>query len=291
MSILITGASGQLGKTLVDKIEEGRFNGHNVVSADITGASNTLDITDKGAVNKIINEFDIDTVINCAAYTNVEKAEDDEYIAYSVNCIGPKNLAEVLKSRGGRLIHISTDYVYDGQRSTPYKENMLTLPLNAYGRTKLEGERAIEEIGVDHVIIRTAWLYSKYGQNFVKTIVEKLRRSQPIETVTVVNDQSGSPTYAPDLADIIIDIVNNKDIHGVMHCSNEGCCSWYDLTMAIKIMIGSESKVRPCTSAYIQSKAKRPSYSVMDKTSLLMATGKTMPHWMESLKYFVDNDL
>ena len=288
MNILITGASGQLGKTLLDKIEEGRFNGHNVVSADITGASNTLDITDKGAVEKIINDFDIDTVINCAAYTNVEKAEDEEYIAYSVNCIGPKNLAEVLKSRGGRLIHISTDYVYDGQRSTPYKENMLTLPLNAYGRTKLEGERAIEETGVDHVILRTSWLYSKHGKNFVKTMLGRLQSN---ETVTIVSDQIGSPTYAPDLADMIIDIVNNHDVHGVLHCSNEGCCSWYDLTMAIKILIGSESNVRPCNSAYIQLKAKRPSYSVMDKTGLLFATNKTMPHWMESLKTFIDNDL
>ena len=288
MNILITGASGQLGKTLHDKIVEGRLDGHDVMLADINGTFNTLDITDRDDVEHMIKEHGIDTVINCAAYTDVEKAEDEEYTAYSVNCLGVKNLAEVLKSTGGRLIHISTDYVYDGQRSTPYKENMLTLPLNAYGRTKLEGERAIEETGVDHVILRTAWLYSKYGKNFVKTMLGRLQANEP---VTIVSDQIGSPTYAPDLADMIIDIVNNRDVHGVLHCSNEGCCSWYDLTMAIKILIGSESNVRPCNSAYINMKAKRPSYSVMDKTSLLMATGKTMPHWMESLKTFINNDL
>ena len=288
MRILITGACGQLGKTLHDKIAEGRLDGHDVMLADINGTFNTLDITNHDDVEHMIKEHDIDTVINCAAYTDVEKAEDEEYTAYSVNCLGVKNLAEVLKSTGGRLIHISTDYVYDGQRSTPYKENMLTLPLNAYGRTKLEGERAVEETGVDHVILRTSWLYSKYGKNFVKTVAEKLRAN---ETLNIVNDQIGSPTYAPDLADMIIDIVNDRDVHGVLHCSNEGCCSWYDLTMAVKIMIGSTSVVRPCNSAYIQLKAKRPSYSVMDKTGLLFATNKTMPHWMESLKTFIDNDL
>ena len=288
MRILITGACGQLGKTLHDKIAEGRLDGHDVMLADINGTFNTLDITNYDDVEHMIKEHDIDTVINCAAYTDVEKAEDEEYTAYSVNCIGVKNLAEVLKSTGGRLIHISTDYVYDGQRSTPYKENMLTLPLNAYGRTKLEGERAIEETGVDHVILRTSWLYSKYGKNFVKTMLGRLKSNEP---VTIVSDQIGSPTYAPDLADVIIDIVNDRDVHGVLHCSNEGCCSWYDLTMAIKILIGSESNVRPCNSAYIQLKAKRPSYSVMDKTGLLFATNKTMPHWMESLKTFIDNDL
>lgn len=288
MRILITGACGQLGKTLHDKIAEGRLDGHDVMLADINGTFNTLDITDRDDVEHMIKEHDIDTVINCAAYTDVEKAEDEEYTAYSVNCLGVKNLAEVLKSTGGRLIHISTDYVYDGQRSTPYKENMLTLPLNAYGRTKLEGERAIEDTGVDHVILRTSWLYSKYGKNFVKTMLSRLKSNEP---VTIVSDQIGSPTYAPDLADMIIDIVNNRDVHGVLHCSNEGCCSWYDLTMAIKIMVGSESNVRPCNSAYINMKAKRPSYSVMDKTGLLFATNKTMPHWMESLKTFLDNDL
>ena len=288
MRILITGAYGQLGKTLHDKISEGRLDGHDVMLADINGTFNTLDITDRDDVEHMIKEHNIDTVINCAAYTDVEKAEDEEYTAYSVNCLGVKNLAEVLKSTGGRLIHISTDYVYDGQRSTPYKENMLTLPLNAYGRTKLEGERAIEETGVDHVILRTSWLYSKYGKNFVKTMLGRLQSNEP---VTIVSDQIGSPTYAPDLADMIIDIVNDREVHGVLHCSNEGCCSWYDLTMAIKIMIGSESNVRPCNSAYINMKAKRPSYSVMDKTGLLMATNKTMPHWMESLKTFINNDL
>ena len=291
MNILVTGANGQLGNELRtiahNSLDKYIFTDINKSQPDTV----VLDITDTNAVRDIVSRKRIDIIVNCAAYTNVNRAETDKDLAEKLNGKAPQILASAIKSVNGLLIHISTDYVYDGQRSTPYKENMLTLPLNAYGRTKLEGERAIEEIGVDHVILRTAWLYSKYGKNFVKTMVEKLRQSQSIETVTVVNDQIGSPTYAPDLADIIIDIVNDKDIHGVLHCSNEGCCSWYDLTMAIKIMIGSESKVRPCTSAYIQSKAKRPSYSVMDKTSLLMATGKTMPHWIESLKYFVDNDL
>lgn len=289
MNILITGASGQLGMTLLDKAAAGRFTGHNVIGADISdGADIKLNITDKEAVERVIDENNIDIVINCAAYTNVEKAEDEEYIAYRVNCIGPKNLAEALKRRDGRLIHISTDYVYDGQRSTPYKETMISIPLNAYGRTKLDGERAIEESGVRHAILRTSWLYSRYGSNFVKSMYLRLADN---ETITVVDDQIGSPTYAPDLADMIIHIVNDKDIHGTLHCSNEGCCSWYDLVCAMKLLVASNSQVKPCTSEYLHMRAKRPSYSVMSKASLVLATGKEMPHWIESLKTFIDNDL
>ena len=288
MNILITGVSGQLGKTLRDKTVEGKFDGHYVIGSDIDGSGVKLDITNKEDVEKVIDENNIDLVINCAAYTNVEKAEDEEYIAYKVNCIGPKNLAEVLKARNGRLIHISTDYVYDGQRSTPYKEEMIAIPLNAYGRTKLDGEREIEASGVDHVILRTSWLYSKYGKNFVKTIKQKMVRN---DSITVVDDQIGSPTYAPDLADMIVEIVNNKDINGTFHCSNEGCCSWYDLAYAMRLLVESRSIVKPCTSEYLHMRAKRPSYSVMSKSNLALATGKQMPHWMESLKYFIDNDL
>lgn len=292
MNILITGAAGQLGRTLHDKIGDGYHYGDTVIYADITTNvlpyMHILDITDKDAVDEIISSYNIDLAVNCAAYTNVERAEDEEYIAYSVNCIGAKNLAEALKRRDGRLIHISTDYVYDGQRSTPYKETMISIPLNSYGRTKLDGERAIEESGVRHVILRTSLLYSKYGNNFVKTIVDKLSRN---ESLTVVDDQIESPTYAPDLAEIIIHVMKDNDVSGVLHCSNEGCCSCYDLAYALKILTSSSSTVKPCTSEYINMRAKLPSYSVMSKANLMLATGKEMPHWMESLKYFIDNDL
>lgn len=243
-----------------------------------------LDITDAEAVERFIREKGIDVVINCAAFTNVDRAEDDEVLADKLNHLAVRNLAEACKAVGAFLVHISTDYVFDGQGCVPYAEGAEPRPTGAYGRTKLAGERSVQESGCDFIIIRTAWLYSAYGNNFVKTM-RRLTAEKPV--VKVVFDQCGTPTYAGDLAAAIDMIVSCSDYaanQGIYHFSNEGVCSWYDFAIAIRDASGNSGcDIQPCHSDEFPSKVKRPSYSVLDKTKIKETFSVEIPHWRESL--------
>lgn len=277
-NILVTGSNGQLGnefRLVVD--EKDKIN--NYFFTDVAD----LDITNKNDVSNFLVTNSIDIVVNCAAYTNVDKAEDDKEKADLINHIGPKNLAEICRERNGFLIHISTDYVFDGTKNTPYTETDETKPLGVYGETKLKGERTIINSGCEYVIIRTSWLYSSFGKNFLKTM-QKLTAEK--ESLKVVFDQVGTPTYAGDLANVIHTIIqnNDKDIKDqVYHFSNEGVCSWYDFAVAINEAFGHNCKVLPCHSNEFTSKVIRPSYSVLDKTKFKLTLNVRIPHWKESI--------
>lgn len=278
-NILVTGSNGQLGNEFRLVVEE-KDNINNYFYTDVAD----LDITNKIDISNFFVENNIDIVVNCAAYTNVDKAEDDKEKADLINHIGPKNLAEVCRERNGFLIHISTDYVFDGTKNTPYTETDETKPLGVYGETKLRGENAIINSGCEYVIIRTSWLYSSFGHNFFKTM-KKLTAEK--ESLKVVFDQVGTPTYAGDLANVIHKIIikNDKEIKNqVYHFSNEGVCSWYDFTVAINEVFGHNCKVLPCHSNEFPSKVTRPSYSVLDKTKIKKALGIEIQYWRESMK-------
>ena len=265
--ILVTGCNGQLGNEIKLLIPDAVF-----TDADI------LDITDEVAVNAFIKENSIDTIINCAAYTAVDKAEDDADLAKKVNEDGPKNLAKT----GCKIIHISTDYVFDGSNCRPYTPDDKTNPISVYGKTKLNGENAVAKFAKEYVIIRTAWLYSSFGNNFVKTM---RRLGSERETLNVVCDQTGTPTYAKDLAEAIVRILPqlNEANSGIYHFSNEGTCSWYDFAVEIMALSDLACKVSPILSADYPTKATRPFYSVLDKSKLKKTFNITIPHWKESL--------
>ena len=282
-NILVTGSNGQLGNEF-RLVVENKDKANNYFYTDVAD----LDITNKNDVSNFIIANNIDIVVNCAAYTNVDKAEDDIEKADLINHIGPNNLAEVCRDRNGFLIHISTDYVFDGTKNSPYTETDETKPLGVYGETKLKGENAIINSGCEYVIIRTSWLYSSFGKNFLKTM-QKLTAER--ESLKVVFDQVGTPTYAGDLANVIYKIImkNDKDIKNqIYHFSNEGVCSWYDFAVAINETFGNNCKVLPCHSNEFPSKVRRPSYSVLDKTRIKKALDIVIPHWMESIKKSVD---
>lgn len=281
--ILITGANGQLGNELRRVGFGGSFN---VRYTD----ADQLDITDKDAVTSFLAENKVDYIINCAAYTAVDNAEDNIEAAYNVNSDAPRILAEAAFDSGALLIHVSTDYVFNGTGPRPYSESDYPDPLGIYGKSKLAGERAIEKSGCDFVIIRTAWLYSEFGNNFVKTI---LKYSAERENLNVVFDQTGTPTYAADLADLIIKIVDgmesgsySREEHcGLYHYTNEGVCSWFDFAREIVKLSGrSTCKVSPVTSEMYPVKAPRPAYSVLDKSKTREKFGVEIPYWRESLK-------
>ena len=267
-SILVTGGNGQLGTELKKLLPDAVF----------TDAAE-LDITDAGAVNAFVRENQIETIINCAAYTAVDKAEDEEDLAYRINATGPENLAKT----GCRLVHISTDYVFNGESCVPYTASHETAPLSAYGRTKLAGERRVLENNSRAVIIRTAWLYSSHGSNFVKTM-RKLGETR--DSVNVVNDQIGTPTFAGDLAAAILAIIPriNEETAGIYHYTNEGVCSWYDFAYEIMELSGYSCRVRPISSAEYPAKAHRPGYSVLDKSLIKKVFKIEIPYWKESLK-------
>ncbi|MDE6065908.1 MAG: dTDP-4-dehydrorhamnose reductase, partial [Duncaniella sp.] len=230
-------------------------------------------------------------IVNCAAYTNVEKAEVDTALAELLNATAVRNLAEAIKDNGGALIHISTDYVFGGsQGNTPRREDEPSNPTGVYGVTKLHGEQAIEQSGVRHIILRTAWLYSEFGKNFVKTMLD-LTATKP--ELKVVFDQCGTPTYARDLAEAIVNIIENRKIEGnegTYHFSNEGVCSWYDFTKTIAELAGNSGcDIQPCHSDEFPSKVVRPSYSVLDKTKFKQAFGLKVPYWVDSLKKCIKN--
>jgi dTDP-4-dehydrorhamnose reductase len=278
-NILVTGSNGQLGNELRLVVgENDKINKYYFTDVD------ELDITSKKDVYEFIVANNIDIVVNCAAYTNVDKAEDDKEKADLINHIGPKNLAEVCRDKNGLLIHVSTDYVFDGTKNTPYTEKDETNPLGVYGITKLNGENAIISSGCEYVIIRTSWLYSSFGNNFLKTI-QKLTAEK--DSINVVFDQVGTPTYAGDLATVINNIIlnDNKNIKNqVYHFSNEGVCSWYDFAIAINEAFGHNCKVLPCHSDEFPSKVTRPNFSVMDKTRIKKKLGIKIPYWKSSMQ-------
>lgn len=261
MNILITGANGQLGNC-IRNASVGLSN--NYIFTDVA----ELDITDADAVRSMVMNNSIDMIVNCAAYTNVDKAEDDPEFAELLNAGAVRNLAEAIRDNGGTLIHISTDYVFGKEPyNVPCREDQTGTPTGVYGITKLHGEQAIRDSGVKAIVIRTAWLYSEYGKNFVKTMLN-LTSTKP--ELKVVFDQTGTPTYAQDLADAIIDIIEHGKYvgnEGIYHYSNEGVCSWYDFTKIIAEMAGNTAcDIQPCHSCEFPSKVVRPSYSVLDKT-------------------------
>lgn len=292
MKILVTGANGQLGMCLrsVIKSEDAVFT--DVV--DVPGVDTVrLDITDLSAIRSLVTKEGVDVIVNCAAYTNVDAAEDNEALAELLNAKAVENLATAMKEAGGLLVHISTDYVFGKEPyNTPCKEDQKGTPTGVYGLTKLHGEQAIQRVGCKCVIIRTAWLYSEYGKNFVKTMLN-LTSSKP--SLKVVFDQVGTPTYAGDLAGAIVTILGSfadaqDDKCGVYHYSNEGVCSWYDFTKMIAHYAGNTScDIQPCHSSEFPSKVVRPSFSVLDKTKIKETFGIKVPYWTDSLKICVAN--
>lgn len=275
-NILITGSNGQLGSEIRVLSENSNYH---FFFTDVV----ELDITDKTAINKFVSENEIDIVVNCAAYTNVDKAEDDVELADKINHLAVRNLAEVCAERNAQLVHISTDYVFDGTKNFPYVETDPTSALGVYGRTKLDGENAVIHSGCEYLIIRTSWLYSTFGNNFVKTMK---RLTYEKESLKVVFDQVGTPTYAGDLAKAILEIIeteNYKGNSGVYHFSNEGVCSWYDFAIEIRDLFGNECDVQPCHSDEFPSKVKRPNFSVLNKTKIKDTFGLKIPHWKEAL--------
>ncbi len=272
MRVLVTGANGQLGSELRD-----------IASADYLFTDiEELDISNEGAVTEIVERNGIDIIINCAAYTNVDRAEEEPAVAESVNTTAVAVLARVAKRHNARLIHISTDYVFGGDSfDAPIKESATPAPLGVYGRTKFAGEMAIVESGCDYIIIRTSWLYSTYGKNFVKTI---LRLAVERDELRVVNDQIGSPTYAKDLARVIVQICEREGFEsGVYHYSNRGEISWCDFARAIIEVGGAECRVVPCTTAEYGAKAPRPAYSVLDTSKIRSCLGCEISDWRVAL--------
>ena len=292
MTVLVTGANGQLGSEmrLVAAASKDRYIFTDVV--DLPGVeTEKLDITNIDAVRAMVKENDVKVIVNCAAYTNVDKAEDDQEFCALLNAKAPENLAVAMKEVDGLLVHVSTDYVFGGDPyNTPCREDQKGTPTGVYGMTKLQGEQAIEASGCHHVIIRTAWLYSEFGKNFVKTML-MLTSTKP--QLNVVFDQTGTPTYALDLAEAIYDIVENRKYEGndgVYHFSNEGVCSWFDFTKMIAEYAGNTAcDIRPCHSNEFPSKVTRPAYSVLDKTKIKETFGLSIPYWTDSLKKCIKN--
>lgn len=298
MNILVTGANGQLGNEM--RIVSGQTADNYIFTdvVNIEGVETTLlDITDADAVRRIVKENGVRCIVNCAAYTNVDKAESDEALCRKLNAEAPKILAGAMKEVGGLLIQISTDYVFGGDPyNTPCREDQNGTPTGVYGATKLEGEQNIEAVGCDHVIIRTAWLYSEFGKNFVKTMLN-LTATKP--KLNVVFDQAGTPTYAYDLALVIKTVLADYAAEnpqsgysktGVYHFSNEGVCSWYDFTKKIAELAGNTGcDIQPCHSDEFPSPVTRPAYSVLDKTKIKQTFGVSVPYWTDSLKICMDN--
>ena len=298
MNILVTGANGQLGNEMriVSKSTNDNYTFTDVV--EVEGVETTLlDMTDADAVKRMVKEKGIGCIVNCAAYTNVDKAESDEVLCRKLNAEAPKILAEAMIEVNGLLVQISTDYVFGGDPyNTPCREDQKGTPTGVYGQTKLEGEKNIEAVGCDYVIIRTAWLYSEFGKNFVKTMLN-LTATKP--KLNVVFDQAGTPTYAYDLAVTIKTVLADYEKEcpqagyskkGIYHFSNEGVCSWFDFTKMIAELEGhTDCDIQPCHSDEFPSPVKRPAYSVLDKTKIKETFGVKVPYWTDSLKVCMDN--
>ena len=281
MNILVTGANGQLG---CEMRRLGAVSPNNYIFTDVA----ELDITNAAAVMYVAKHYSIDAIVNCAAYTNVDKAESDEATAELINATAVANLAAAMKEVGGTLFHVSTDYVFGSEGNTPRTEDMPLNPLGVYGRTKLHGEQAIIESGCKALIFRTAWLYSEFGNNFLKTM---LRLTAEREQLNVVFDQVGTPTYAGDLALAIFSIIEAgvyEGNEGIYHFSNEGVCSWYDFAVEIATVAGNTNcRINPCHSSEFPSPVTRPPYSVLDKTKIKNTFDIDIPHWRESMEYCI----
>jgi len=283
MNILVTGANGQLGNE-IQVVSKGSTDSY--IFTDVCEGYRKLDITNLEEVRQMVRENNVKCIINCAAWTNVDKAEENEPLVELLNAKAPENLAVAMKEVNGLLVHISTDYVFGGDPyNTPCREDQKGTPTGIYGKTKLHGEQLIMASGVDHIIIRTAWLYSEYGRNFVKTMLN-LTATKP--ELKVVFDQCGTPTYAGDLAHAIVDIIENRKYvqhSGIYHFSNEGVCSWFDFARKIAELAGHTScNILPCHSNEFPSPVKRPAYSVLDKTKMKETFHITIPYWEDSLK-------
>lgn len=279
MNILVTGSNGQLGNEM--RVLSKAHPKHRYFFTDVVAAEETyvLDITDKAAVSAFVAEHAIDLIVNCAAYTNVDKAEEDEATAMKINA----DALSVLGSQGVKVIHISTDYVFSGDEHLPCKESDPVAPRTAYGRTKYAGEKNLLGVCPEAVILRTAWLYSSFGNNFVKTMI---RLGHEKETLGVVFDQIGTPTYAADLAQAIFTVIECPMWHpGIYHFTNEGVCSWYDFTIAIHELAGiTTCQVSPISSEEYQYKTPRPHYSVLDKSKFKKTFNVTIPYWLDGLR-------
>lgn len=276
MNILVTGANGQLGNEMQVLARENLQ--HMYFFTDVQ----ELDICDEQAVYAYVSEHKIDIIVNCAAYTAVDKAEDNVELCDKLNNIAPGYLARAAQANGAAMIQVSTDYVFDGTAHIPYTEEEPTCPASVYGSTKLAGEQNVMDHCEKAMVIRTAWLYSIYGNNFVKTMI---RLGQERDSLGVIFDQIGTPTYANDLAQAIFAAINKGVVRGIYHFSDEGVCSWYDFTIAIHRLAGIAScKVKPLHTADYPAKAPRPHYSVLDKTKIKDTFGIEIPHWEESLK-------
>lgn len=290
MNILVTGANGQLGNEMRIVAQS---TSDNYIFTDVNQIEGLetvfLDITDLSAIRSMVKAHDINAIVNCAAYTNVDAAETNESLAEKLNADAPENLAKAMKEVGGLLIQISTDYVFGKEPyNVPCKEDQKGTPTGIYGMTKLHGEQKIIATGVDYVIIRTAWLYSEFGKNFCKTMLN-LTATKP--TLKVVFDQVGTPTYALDLAKAIVKILGTSSVpSGIYHFSNEGVCSWYDFTKMIAEYAGqTDCDIQPCHSNEFPSPVIRPSYSVLDKTKIKEVFGVEVPYWTDSLKACIKN--
>ena len=290
MKIMVTGACGQLGRSLRDVLREEP--GMEAVFTDIVldpdAPTVLLDMTDEAAVRALADAEGVEAIVNCAAYTAVDGAEDHPELAERLNATAVAGLARVMRDRGGLLVHISTDYVFGGDPyNTPCGEDRRSTPTGVYGLTKLHGEEAVLRSGVRYIIFRTAWLYSEYGRNFVRTML-RLTAERPV--LRVVFDQAGTPTYAGDLARAIVLALrrapgDGADVCGIYHYSNEGVCSWYDFARVIADMAGHrDCRILPCHSAEYPSKVRRPAYSVLDKTRFKETFRVEIPYWMDSLR-------
>lgn len=288
MNILVTGANGMLGNAIQNVAKNSK---DNYIFTDICDGYQKLDITNIEDVREAIRVNNIQCIINCAAWTNVDKAESAGEIVEILNAIAPENLAIAMKEVDGLLVHVSTDYVFGGDPyNTPCKEEQKGTPTGVYGLTKLHGEQKIQASGAKYIIVRTAWLYGEYGHNFVKTMIN-LTGTKP--ELKVVFDQCGTPTYAVDLANAIFDIVENRKYEGntgIYHFSNEGVCSWYDFAIKIAELANNKNcNIQPCHSEEFPSPVKRPAYSVFDKTKIKETFGVKVPYWVDSLKVCMVN--
>ena len=291
MNILVTGANGQLGNEMRILARQSR---DCYVFTDVAQAEGVqteyLDITDLEAVRAAVAKHGVQAIVNCAAYTNVDAAESNQELAEKLNAEAPENLAKAMKEVGGLLVHVSTDYVFGAEPyNTPCKEDQTGTPTGVYGLTKLHGEQRIAATGCNHVIIRTAWLYSEFGKNFCKTMMNLTATKTQLN---VVFDQVGTPTYALDLAKAIVTVLDKFDGSqtGIYHFSNEGVCSWFDFTKMIAEYCGNtECDIQPCHSDEYPSPVKRPSYSVLDKTRIKTVFGVEVPYWTDSLKICINN--
>lgn len=285
MKILVTGCLGQLGR---DVVQASRGFGHTYIYTCRNGGDGlvTLDITDADAVERLVCGNDVDVIINCAAYTDVNRAEDEEEAAYAINAEAVRILAGAAAKADALLMHVSTDYVFDGTSGRPYREDDPVSPLGAYARTKAAGEQAVMASGCRYMIFRASWLYGVCGGNFVKTMID---RTASVPVVNVVCDQIGTPTFTRDFADAIFAVLESGrlDCTGIYNYSNEGVCSWYDFAKEICDMTGHLCDVRPCMSSDYPSKVSRPHFSVLDKSLIKKTFGIEIPHWKDSLSFCI----